>query len=146
MIRSTGQSLATKGVLDGTLSLSTAGILIADPIDVTGCTVIPRTLATKGVVACAASSSALALATRGVICCPVVIVEEPEEPVKVPSIGGGGISVPTREQLKKVKVTVICSGETSVQEVVIDPSVSVKTQVLGVVNAGANPVFVRIKR
>lgn len=148
MIRPTGQSLVAKGILEGALGLSTAGVLTSPELVATGCTVVPRTLMTKGVIPCPDASAGLALATRGALCCPIVIIEEPEEPGAPgrPSVGGGGVSKPTREKLKRVKVTVLMSGDTFVQEVVVDPSVSVEAQIKETIPGIQNAIFVKAKR
>lgn len=149
MFKPTGQSLATKGVLEDALGLSTAGVLASDELAATGCTIVPRTLMTKGVVPCPTATGALALATKGILCCPIVIIEEPEPEVapSIPSVGGGGYSPPTkRDPLKKIKVTVICSGDTNTQEVIVDPGISVDAQILEMFELPENTIFVRVKR
>lgn len=148
MIRPSGQSLSTRGGLTSALGLSTAGMLTLDREVTSGCTVVPRTLMTKGVVPCPSADGGLALVTRGVMCCPVVIVEIPDEPqIPVrPSVGGGGVSQPQRDKRKRVKVTVLMSGNTFTEEVIVDPSVSIKAQVLGVVDGIQEALFITVRR
>lgn len=145
-------SLASKGVLDseGALALSSKGVLTVETIDLSGCTTIPQVLATKGVLPCPTSSAAFTLATKGVLCCPIVIVPEPEPEPEIPfrqtGGGGGGISAPTWTPKKTIKVTVLCSGETRTQEVVVTPGIDVKAQILTSMELPENTVFVKMKR
>lgn len=101
-------------------------------------------LATKGIL----SDNAITLASKGILV-PVLVIIEP--PVPTPSFrqtGGGGSSGKSRvlRRLKKIKVTLLVSGETSTQEIVIDPAFSVKAQLIDILELPQNSVFVRLKK
>lgn len=99
-------------------------------------------LATKGIL----SDDAVTLASKGILA-PAIVIIEPVEPPRFPSVGGGGGGKPpTREPLRKIKVTVLMSGDTSSQEIIVDPSIGVKAQILEVFELPENTVFVRVKR
>lgn len=144
MLKPTGQSLATKGMLEQALGIATAGVIgFEQSLEYDDA---PRVLMTKGVSFLPQTVVASSLMTKGVLTPVLVIIEEPEEPTRPPSVGGGGISPPVWKPQKKIKVTVLLSGETRTQEVVVTPGIDVDAQILEMFELPENTVFVRVKR
>jgi len=94
-----------------------------------------------------ADTHSLRMATKGIAGVRTIVIVEEVVTSTPPGGGqsGGGRISPSRPLLKKIKVTVLFSGDISVQELMIDPKLSVKAQVLDVVSGITNPIFITVR-
>lgn len=150
VIRGNGITISTKGILaNSALGVASKGII--DVYGLNGCTTKVKTLATKGTLVCPSGNFGLALSTKGVLCCPIVVIEEIEE--ESPTIYSPGSwrrsqksKKTEQKQYRKVKITVNCSGYTNTQVVSIRNDLDAKAQVLDIVQLDESPIIVHLKK
>ena len=78
---------------------------------------------------------------------PIVIVEIPPDFAPGSGVGSGSRTVGAtgKTEYKKIKVTVLFSGEIATQELTINSTLSVKAQVLDIISGITNPIFITVR-